>query len=45
MWCNDPEYIDVLLGKTMISVVNHENKEIIFTTSEGEVFKLFHEQD
>ena len=34
-----------LLGKTMTSVVNVDNQELVFTTTEGQVFKLYHEQD
>ena len=34
-----------LLGKTMKSVINVENKEIIFTPKEGPQYKLYHEQD
>jgi len=37
--------VSVLLGKTMKSVVNHKDEEIIFSTSDGEVFKLLHDQD
>ena len=44
MYYKDLE-ISVLLGKTMKSVVNHKNEEIIFSTSDGEVYKLFHMED
>lgn len=33
-----------LLGKTLASIVN-ENEELIFTTTDGEVYKLYHDQD
>jgi len=32
-----------LLGKTMTSIVNDSDEELIFKTSEGEEYKLFHE--
>lgn len=34
-----------LIGKTMESVVNKDDDELIFTTIDGEVFKLYHSQD
>ena len=34
-----------LLGKTLISIQNVDNEELIFTTTEGEKFKLYHSQD
>ena len=34
-----------LIGKTMASVVNNDNEEIIFKTTDGEQFKLYHRQD
>lgn len=34
-----------LVGKTMESVVNKDDEELIFTTTDGEVFKLYHNQD
>ena len=36
--------LKVLLGKTMASVVE-TGGELVFTTTEGEKFKLYHEQD
>ncbi|MNC43894.1 hypothetical protein D3C75_927790 [compost metagenome] len=41
------EYVEVsaLLGKTLVSVVNYGDEEIVFTTDSGEVFKMYHEQD
>jgi len=37
--------IERLVGKTLTSVVNNSNEEIIFTTSTGEKYKLYHCQD
>jgi hypothetical protein len=37
-------HIEVLLNKTMVSVVNNDNQEIIFTTTDGEKYKLYHQQ-
>lgn len=39
--------IDVsdLVGKIMFSVINKDNCEIIFETTEGETYKLLHTQD
>ncbi len=34
-----------LKGKILKSVVNNKNKEIIFTTIDGEIYKLYHNQD
>ena len=34
-----------LLGKTMISVVNEDNGELIFKTTTGEVYVMDHDQD
>jgi len=36
--------IEDLKGKTLISITGIENDEIIFTTSEGEKYKMYHEQ-
>jgi hypothetical protein len=36
---------DALNGKTLAKVENKDNEEIIFTTTEGEVYKLYHSQD
>ena len=40
----DTKFSD-LLGKTLTSIVNKENEELIFKTNEGEIFKSFHDQD
>lgn len=34
-----------LIGKTMVSVENVDDREIIFTTTDGEKFILYHCQD
>ena len=40
------EGIEMLKGKTLTSInVRHDEAEIIFTTNEGEVFKMHHNQD
>jgi hypothetical protein len=36
--------IETLLGRTLSSVVNDKNEEIVFTTTEGGVYKLLHFQ-
>lgn len=37
--------VDSLVGKTLVSVSNNGNEEIIFITDTKEQFKLFHSQD
>lgn len=37
--------ISILLGKTLNSVTNKDDDEIIFLTDGGETYKLYHEQD
>jgi hypothetical protein len=34
-----------LLGKTMTSVFNVDDQKLVFITTEGQVFKLYHDQD
>lgn len=34
-----------LTGKTLTSIENKDNEELIFTTAEGETFYMFHSQD
>jgi hypothetical protein len=34
-----------LLGKTLTSIENKDNDELIFTTTEGEIYIMFHSQD
>lgn len=36
---------EILKGKTLVSVVNYKDEELIFTTDAGEVYKLYHDQD
>jgi hypothetical protein len=46
MYDND-NYKDVseLLGKTLVNITRVEKDDIIFTTSEGKVYRMYHEQD
>lgn len=37
--------VKALIGKTMASVVNVNDEEIIFTTTDGEIYALFHIRD
>jgi len=37
--------VEILKGKTFTSAENVNNEELRFTTSEGERFRLYHEQD
>jgi hypothetical protein len=34
-----------MLGKTMESVVNNDNEEIIFRATDGSVYRMWHSQD
>lgn len=43
--CGGYEDISVLKGKTLVSVENFGNEELLFRTSEGDSYKMFHEQD
>ena len=36
---------EVLKGKTLSNIENREDEELVFTTKDGEVFKLYHSQD
>lgn len=38
------EKVSVLIGKTLTHI-ERRNDEILFTTSNGEVYKMFHDQD
>lgn len=37
--------VNVLLGKTLTEVKNSDNEELLFVTTEGETYKLYHSQD
>lgn len=37
--------VEVLLGKTLVSIEQSGDDELYFNTSDGEVFKMYHEQD
>ena len=37
--------VDILVGKTMVSVVNRYEEELVFTATDGSVAKLYHSQD
>jgi len=34
-----------LKGKVLVSLENQDNEELIFTTTDGEIYRLFHSQD
>lgn len=42
---NAPLTFGVLEGKTLSSIDNFNNEEIIFTTTDGQQYKLHHHQD
>ncbi len=37
--------VNVLIGKTLKSVVNTGDEQLDFTTTDGEVYRLYHDQD
>lgn len=39
------ESIKQIIGKTMKRVENLDNNQLIFETTDGEIFRLFHDQD
>lgn len=39
------EDVNVLLGKVLTKVENVDNEELIFHTSTGESYRMYHEQD
>lgn len=42
----DTDKIDILVGKTLTSaVVKHGDDEIWFTTTDGDIYELYHSQD
>jgi hypothetical protein len=42
--CNNYD-ISILVGKTLTSVENYKNEEIVFEADDGTRWKLYHEQD
>lgn len=42
---NDYPKFEDLKGKVLAKVENHNDEELVFTTDEGEVYKLYHCQD
>lgn len=37
--------VNVLIGKILIKIENKENEELFFHTSDGETYRMYHEQD
>lgn len=37
--------VDVLLGKTLSEIKNNDNYELFFYTTDGEKYKMYHNQD
>jgi len=37
--------VEDLLGKTLVKIDNNQNDELIFHTSEGEMYKMYHDPD
>ena len=37
--------VSVLLGKTLAKIENIDNEALLFHTNDGEIYKMFHEQD
>jgi hypothetical protein len=37
--------VNVLLGTTLVNIENKDNEELLFYTSEGEVYRMHHYQD
>lgn len=45
MWWKERENVDILIGKTLMKIQQVDKDEILFHTIEGDIFKMFHEQD
>jgi hypothetical protein len=45
METNIDKDFSLLVGKTLVSITNKNNEELIFVTSVGETYKLWHWQD
>lgn len=43
--CYESAEFKDLLGKTLVSVINKDNEELIFTTNEGSQYTQYHSQD
>lgn len=43
-WNNNDVNINVLLGKTIVKI-DRGTEELGFTTSDGEIYRMYHEQD
>ena len=43
-WRNEYFNVEVLKGKTLASLVN-EGDELVFKTTDGETYRMYHEQD
>ena len=37
--------VSILLGKTLESIYNKDNRNLLFTTSDGEQYELYHKQN
>lgn len=44
-WGDEAASLSILLGKTLVRCANLNDEEIIFETSEGDTYKMYHEQD
>ena len=44
MYLDDVDF-SILKSKTMVSVINKDNEELVFTTDTGEEYILLHQQD
>ncbi|MGE6895746.1 DUF7448 domain-containing protein [Priestia flexa] len=39
------EDVNVLVGKTLSDIQNNDNEELLFRTTNGETYKMYHEQN